>query len=74
MVILDEINYAVHFGLVSVEQVLDLVEAKPPTVHLVLTGRNAREELIEKADLVTEMREIKHPYQKGIKAQQGIEF
>ena len=74
MVILDEINYAVQFGLLDVQDVLELIRSKPPEVHLVLTGRNARPEVIEVADLVTEMREVKHPYQKGIKAQKGIEY
>lgn len=74
LIVLDEINYAVKFGLVEIEQVMDLLDKKPPELHLVLTGRDARPELIERADLVTEMRLIKHPYQKGIKAQKGIEF
>jgi cob(I)alamin adenosyltransferase len=74
LVILDEINCAVDLGLIPVEDVLDLIRRKPAHVHLVLTGRNARPEVIEAADLVTEMREIKHPYQKGVKAQMGIEF
>ncbi len=74
MVILDEINYAVDFGLLDLEEVLELVRTKPPEVHLILTGRNARPELVDAADLVTEMRAVKHPYQKGIKAQKGIEF
>jgi cob(I)alamin adenosyltransferase len=74
MIILDEINYAVKFGLISVEDVLELLEGKPPLLHLVLTGRDAKEEIVEQADLVTEMKEIKHPFQKGIKAQKGIEF
>lgn len=74
MVILDEVNYAVDYGLVPVEDVLALIREKPPEVHLVLTGRNARPEVIEAADLVTEMRELKHPFRKGIKAQKGVEF
>ena len=74
MVILDEVNYAVDYGLVPVGQVVELIRAKPESVHLVLTGRNARPEVVEAADLVTEMREIKHPFQKGIKAQRGVEF
>lgn len=74
MIILDEINYAIKFGLVSVESVLELIKIKPPALHLVLTGRDVRPEIIEAADLVTEMKEIKHPYKKGIKAQKGIEF
>lgn len=74
MIILDEINYAIKFGLVACEAVVELLATKPPLLHLVLTGRDARPEIIECADLVTEMREIKHPYKQGIKAQKGIEF
>jgi cob(I)alamin adenosyltransferase len=74
VVILDEILGSIKAGLVSLEQVLDLVAAKPPDLHLVLTGRGAPPELIEIADLVTEMRPIKHPYQAGIMAQRGVEF
>lgn len=74
MVILDEVNYALAYGLVEVADVLALIREKPPALHLVLTGRNARPEVIEAADLVTEMREVKHPFQKGIKAQRGVEF
>jgi cob(I)alamin adenosyltransferase len=74
MVILDEVNYAVDKGLLDIGDVLHLIREKPNKVHLVLTGRNAAPEVIEAADLVTEMREIKHPYQAGIKAQRGIEF
>ncbi len=74
MVILDEINCAVALGLVAVEDVLALIREKPPTLHLVLTGRGVRPEVVEAADLVTEMREIKHPYKSGVKAQKGIEF
>ena len=74
MIILDEINYAIKFGLVTLEAVLEVIKMKPAPLHLVLTGRDVRSEIIEIADLVTEMKEIKHPYKKGIKAQQGIEF
>ena len=74
MIILDEINYAVKFGLISWEEVAGLLAVKPPLLHLVLTGRDAHPEIIDRADLVTEMKEIKHPYKKGIKAQKGIEF
>ncbi len=74
MVILDEVNYAVGYGLIAVEEVLGLIREKPEAVHLVLTGRGARPEVVEAADLVTEMREVKHPFQKGIKAQKGVEF
>ena len=74
LVILDEINYAVKFGLLDVHDVLSLLDARPPALHLVLTGRNAAPELIARADLVTEMHLVKHPFQQGIKAQKGIEF
>lgn len=74
MIILDELNYAIDFDLVSLNDVLDLLNHKPDNLHLVLTGRNAKEEIIAKANLVTEMKEIKHPFQQGIKAQKGIEF
>lgn len=74
MIVLDEINYAIKFGLVSLDAVWELADNKPPLLHLVLTGRDANPVIIDKADLVTEMKEIKHPYKKGIKAQKGIEF
>jgi len=74
MIILDEINMAVHFGLVQWSELKQLLDQKPPELHLFLTGRNARSELIEMADLVTEMREIKHPYREGVQAQAGIEY
>ncbi len=74
MVILDEINYAIKYGLVSLDAVLELIEIKPSYLHIVLTGREANPTIIDRADLVTEMRELKHPYKKGIKAQKGIEF
>jgi cob(I)alamin adenosyltransferase len=74
LVVLDEINGAVGFGLIDVEQVLDLVALKPERVELVLTGRNAHERLIVEADLVTEMREIKHYYSAGVPARTGIEM
>ena len=74
IVILDEINYAVSLDLISVKDVLNLIKSKPQKVDLVLTGNYAKEEIIEIADLVTEMREIKHPFQHGIKAKKGIDF
>lgn len=74
IVILDEINVAQATGLVSLEEVKEIIRCKPESCHLILTGRNAHPDVIEMADLVTEMREIKHPYQKGMLAQKGIDF
>ncbi len=74
IIILDEINYAVNLGLVEVNDVLDLIKIKPSTLHLVLTGNYARDEIINVADLVTEMKEVKHPFQVGIKAKKGIDY
>ena len=74
IVVLDEINYAVNLGLVSLEKVLELIKIKPSQLNLVLTGNHAKPEIIEAADLVTEMREIKHPFQQGIRAKKGIDF
>jgi cob(I)alamin adenosyltransferase len=74
IVILDEINVALDYRLLDREEVLALLDARPNEVELVLTGRNAHPEVIHRADLVTEMRAIKHPYEQGIAARQGIEF
>ena len=74
IVILDEINYAVDMKLASVNDVLDIISAKPPELDLVLTGNHAKSKIIEIADLVTEMKEIKHPFKSGIKAKKGIDF
>jgi cob(I)alamin adenosyltransferase len=74
IIILDEINYAINLGLIKLEDVLEIISNKPKNVSLVLTGNYARNEVIEQADLVTEMREIKHPYKSGIKAKIGIDF
>jgi cob(I)alamin adenosyltransferase len=74
MVVLDEILGAVNANLVSVEEVLEAVRSRPPRLHLVLTGRGAPTELIALADLVSEVRPVKHPYEQGIPAQRGIEF
>lgn len=73
LVVLDELNVALHFDLVTWEQVKDLIESKREDVELVLTGRGATSELLESADLVTEMREVKHYYTKGVMARIGIE-
>jgi cob(I)alamin adenosyltransferase len=75
LVLLDEVNVALRKAYLSVEQVLDGIERRPPNTHVVLTGRNAPDELIERADLVTEMTLIKHPLKhKKLRAQAGIEF
>jgi cob(I)alamin adenosyltransferase len=74
LIILDEINYAINLGLVSSLEVVNLVKQKPADLTLVLTGNHAAQEIIEIADLVTEMREIKHPFQAGIRAKKGIDF
>ncbi|MBI5205793.1 MAG: cob(I)yrinic acid a,c-diamide adenosyltransferase [Nitrospirae bacterium] len=74
MVILDEINIAVHYGLLGANDALKLLDKKPVETELILTGRYADEKLIKKADLVTEMREIKHYFKKGVKARKGIEY
>jgi cob(I)alamin adenosyltransferase len=74
MLILDEINIAVRDGFLKEEDVLFLLEAKPEKLELVLTGRGATEKIIQKADLVSEVREVKHPYSQGIKSREGIEY
>ena len=74
MVVLDELNIAIHHEYVSLDQVLKAVALRPPMLHVVITGRGAKPELIEAADLVSEMKMIKHPFRKGIKAQKGVEF
>jgi len=74
IVILDEINFATMYGYVKLEDVIRLIEQKPKSVELVLTGRDAPEKIIAKADLVTIMQEVKHPYKQGIKARKGIEY
>lgn len=74
LVILDEINNALKLGLVDLPQVLELLDAKPPDLQLVLTGRDADEEVCSRAQTVTEMVEVKHAYRDGIEAQQGIDY
>lgn len=74
VVVLDEVNVALNLDLIRLDKVLELVKSKPEHVELVLTGRNAPVELIEAADLVTEMLEVKHPYSKGFGARKGIEY
>ena len=77
LIVLDELVYAIDYAgvqLVSLEDVLALVDARPPALHLILTGRNAPQALIDRADLVTDMCEIKHPWQRKIPAQVGIDY
>ena len=74
LVILDEINVAADYGLVDPQEVLALLDLRSPRTEVVLTGRYAPEVFLERADLVTEMREVRHPYRKGVKAREGIEF
>lgn len=74
IMILDEINYAMKLNLISVQDVLDIIRKRPKKTSLVLTGNYAPDEVIAIADLVTEMREVKHPYQLGIKAKKGIDY
>src|SRR5579863_5462562 len=74
MVVLDEINYAIGYGLLDPAAVADALRSRPEMVHVILTGRNAHPLLVELADTVTEMREVKHAYSKGILAQRGIEY
>jgi cob(I)alamin adenosyltransferase len=74
LIVLDEINYAIGYKMLDPEAVADVLRRKPEMLHVILTGRNAHPTLVELADTVTEMREIKHAYSKGILAQRGIEF
>ena len=74
MVLLDEINIALRYDYIDIAEVVAFLGQKPENTHVVLTGRNAKEELIEIADLVTEMELVKHPFRSGVKAQAGIEF
>lgn len=74
LILLDEIIYAIDYGLVPVEKVTNLLDTKPERLNVILTGRNAPPELIDRAHTVTEMKMIKHAYKQGIKARKGIEF
>ncbi|MEL6419983.1 MAG: cob(I)yrinic acid a,c-diamide adenosyltransferase, partial [Pseudomonadota bacterium] len=74
-VLLDEINIALRYDYLDIDEVVDfLLTQKPPMTHVCLTGRSAKPELIEAADLVTEMSLVKHPFKEGVKAQKGVEF
>ncbi|MCD6590945.1 MAG: cob(I)yrinic acid a,c-diamide adenosyltransferase [Candidatus Aenigmarchaeota archaeon] len=74
LIVLDELNVAVHAGLVSEKDVLNFIDELPKETDLVITGRWARKSIVDRADLVTEMKEIKHPFQKGISAKKGAEY
>ncbi len=74
LLVLDEINVALDFNLVPLKRVVDLLDKKPDNLELVLTGRNCPQEIIERADLVSSINEVKHPYRKGLRARRGIEF
>jgi cob(I)alamin adenosyltransferase len=74
IVILDEINYAISYGMLDPEKVVETLKQKPEMVHVILTGRNAHSRIVEAADTVTEMRQVKHAYESGIQAQRGIEY
>ncbi len=74
LVVLDEVNVALAYGLLELDEVLALLDARPDDVELILTGRGAHPDILERADLVTEMCKIKHPYDRGIQARKGIEF
>ena len=74
LIILDEFTYPLHYGWIEVQEVIETLIKRPEMLHIIITGRHAPQELIDFADLVTEMNVIKHPYSEGIKAQPGIEF
>ncbi|MFB3814304.1 MAG: cob(I)yrinic acid a,c-diamide adenosyltransferase [Terriglobales bacterium] len=74
LVILDEINYAISYGMLDVNKVASALRRKPEMLHVILTGRNAHPTIVELADTVTEMRQVKHAYEKGVMAQRGIEY
>jgi cob(I)alamin adenosyltransferase len=74
LVMLDELNIVLRYDYLPLEEVLEVLKARPLEKHIIITGRNAREEVIELADLVTEMEMIKHPFRSGVKAQAGVEF
>ena len=74
LVILDEINYAISYGMLDPAKVAEALKQKPEQVHVILTGRNAHPTIVELADTVTEMKQVKHAYEKGVMAQRGIEY
>jgi len=74
LLVLDEINYAISYGMLDPAKVVQALQSKPEQVHVILTGRNAHPTIVEIADTVTEMRQVKHAYEKGVMAQRGIEY
>jgi len=74
VIILDEINVAIHKGLIDINDVMDILRSKPQRIEIVLTGRNCPQKIVKLANLVTEMKEAKHYYKKGVKARRGIEY
>ncbi|WP_257453746.1 cob(I)yrinic acid a,c-diamide adenosyltransferase [Archangium lipolyticum] len=74
VVVLDELTYVINYGFVPMEEVLEALAARPPHVHVIVTGRSAPEPLMAAAELVTEMRCVRHPFEKGIPAQMGLDF
>jgi len=74
LVILDEINYTISYKMLDAQKVAEALKGRPAHVHVICTGRNAHPAILELADLVTEMKEVKHPYSKGILAQRGIDY
>lgn len=74
MVVLDEINYAISYGLLDPKEVIEVLKKRPPHVHVVLTGRDAHPDIVAIADLVTDMREVKHPFSQGVVSRKGIEY
>ncbi|MFP6749386.1 MAG: cob(I)yrinic acid a,c-diamide adenosyltransferase [Alphaproteobacteria bacterium] len=74
MILLDELNIVLRYGNLPLDEIIDTLANKPKDLHIIVTGRNAKDELIEIADLVTEMTQVKHPFRSGVKAQKGIEF
>jgi cob(I)alamin adenosyltransferase len=74
LIILDEINYAISYGMLDPQKVVETLQQRPPMLHVILTGRNAHPSIVEIADTVTEMKQVKHAYEKGVLAQRGIEY
>jgi cob(I)alamin adenosyltransferase len=74
LVVLDELNIVLRYDYLDTAEVLEVLQSRPAMKHVVVTGRNAKDEIIEAADLVTEMEQVKHPFRSGVKAQVGIEF